>query len=150
MSALLLRFGVDKESMVELPVVQSTPVLSLCDEKAAFSISYETNYLQLENVKRQLFSDADRKLLQYSQSFKHSPPCHCLDAEVVNELTSLQQDLDNSMNKLEPSLSQGSNSLFSPNLTSEVILSHSDNILSPPVEFREQCNFSILPVSSED
>ena len=65
----------------------------------------------------------------------------------MNELTSLQQGLDSSMNKLEPSLSQGSNSLFSPNWTSEVILSHSD-IISPPVEFSEQCNFSSLPVSS--
>ena len=147
MSALPLRFDVDKESMVELPVVQSTPVLSLCDEKAASNISNETSCLQLENVKRQLFTDVDGDFLQYSQSFKRSPPCHCLDAEVVNELTSLQQGLDSSMNKLEPSLSQGSNSLFSPNWTSEVILSHSD-IISPPVEFSEQCNFSSLPVSS--
>ena len=147
MSALPLRFDVDKESMVELPVVQSTPVLSLCDEKAASNISNETSCLQLENVKRQLFTDVDGDFLQCSQSFKRSPPCHCLDAEVVNELTSLQQGLDSSMNKLEPSLSQGSNSLFSPNWTSEVILSHSD-IISPPVEFSEQCNFSSLPLSS--
>ena len=75
-------------------------------------------------------------------------PLGCLDTEVVNELTSLQQDLDCSVNKLELSLSRGSNSLFSPNLTSEMVLSHSDNIISPPVEFSEQCNFSSLPVFS--
>lgn len=150
MSALLpLRSDVGKESIVELPVVQSTPVLSLYDEKnIASSLSNETSYLQVENVKRQLFNDNDGDLLQCSQSFKLSPPCRCLDAEVVNELTSLQQDLDSSMNKLEPSLSQGSNSLFSPNMTSEVVLSPSDDIISPPMEFSEQCNFSTVPVSS--
>ena len=82
------------------------------------------------------------------QSFKLSPPCHCLCAEVVNELTSLQQDLDSSVNKLEPSLSQGSNSLISPNFTSEVVLSHSDDIISPPMEFSEQCNFPSVPLYS--
>ena len=151
MSALLpLRSGVGRESIVELPVVQSTPVLSLYDEKnGASSLSNETSYLQVENVKRQLFNDTDGgDLLQCSQSFKLSPPCHCLDAGVVNELTILQQDLDSSVNKLEPSLSQGSSSLISPNLTSEVVLSHSDDIISPPMEFSELCNFSSVPVSS--
>ena len=31
-----------------------------------------------------------------------------------------------------------------------MVLSHSDNIISPPVEFSEQCNFSSLPVFSAE
>ena len=70
MSALLpLRSGFGKESIVELPVVQSTPVFSLYDEKnVASSLSNETSYLQVENVKRQLFNDTNGgDLLQCSK-----------------------------------------------------------------------------------
>ena len=152
MSALSLRYGVVKNSLIiDLPVIQSTPLLHLCDEKTASCFNSEASCLQLENnVKRQLFNDTSRELLQSSQSSKLSSPCHCLDTEVVNQLTSLQQDLDSSVNKLESSLSQGSGSLLSPDLMSEVVLSHSDSIISPPMQFSERYNCTIVPTASAE
>lgn len=149
MSVLSLKSGV-KNSFIDIPVQQSTPVLPLCNKGTNFSLNNEASYLQIESdVKRQLFCDTDKDLTQCSNTFKLSPPCHCLNPEVVNQLTSLQQDLDCSMNKLESNFSQGSSSVVSPELTSEVVLSSSsDNIISPPMEFSEQCNLPSSPVSS--
>ena len=151
MSVLSLKCGAVKNSFVDIPVQQSTPILPLCNKRTNFSLSNEAGYLQIErdDVKRQLFNDTGKDLIQCSQTFKLSPPCHCLNSEVVNQLTSLQQDLDCSMNKLESNFSQGSSFVVSPDLTSEVMLSPpSDNIISPPMEFSEQCNFPSSPVSS--
>ena len=150
MSVLSLKSSAIKNSFIDIPVQHSTPVLPLCNKGTNFSLSNETSYLQIEgDVKRQLFCDSDKDLIQSSHTFKLSPPCQCLNPEVVNQLTSLQQDLDCSMNKLESNFSQGSSSVVSPELTSEVILSSlSDNIISPPMEFSEQCNLPSSPVSS--
>ena len=147
MSVLSLKSSAVKNSFIDIPVQQSTPLLPLCYKRTNFSLSNESSYLQIEtDVKRQLFCDTGKDLIQSSPTFKLSPPCHCLNPEVINQLTNLQQDLDCSMNKLELNFSQGSSSVVSPELTSEVVLSsHSDNIISPPMEFSEQCN---LPVSS--
>ena len=150
MSVLSLKSSAVKNSFNDIPVQQSTPVLSLCNKRTNFSLSNEASYLQIErDVKRQLFCDTDKDLIQTSHTAKLSPPCHCLNPEVVNQLTSLQQDLDCSVNKLESNFSQGSSSVVSPDLTSDVILSpHSDIIISPPTEFSEQCNLSSSPISN--
>ena len=146
-SALSLKSDVVKDGFPDLPVKQSTPVF-LCDRRTTSgSLSNMTSCLQIENsVKRQLFNDTGEDLINDSKSFRLSPPCHCLDAEVVDQLTCLQQDLGSRINILESSLSQGSSSL---DVTSEVISSHSDIIISPPIEFSEQynCSFS-QPVNS--
>ena len=145
-SLLSSKSGIVKDSFVELPVKSSTPLLPLCDKKSTTSLSSATSNLQIDTVKRQLFND-DEDIMQ-SSSFKLSPPCHCLNTGVVNQLASLQQDLDSSINILESNLSQGSSSLVSSDLTNEGVLSHSDNIISPPMEFSEQCHLPCLPVSS--
>ena len=150
MSVLSLKSSAVKNSFIDIPVQQSTPVLPSCNKGTNFSLSNEASYLQIErDVKRQLFCDTDKDLIQSSHTFKLSPPCHCLNPEVVNQLATLQQDLDCSVNKLESNFSQGSSSVVSPELTSEVVLSsHSDNIISPPMEFSEHCNLPSSPVSS--
>lgn len=146
MSVLSVKSGTVNNGLVDLPVIHSTPVLRLCDEKAAPGLSNKANYLQVEsNVKRQLFNDTSEELTLCSHL---SSPCHCLDAEVVNQLANLQQDLSSSVNKLESSLSQDCSSLVSPELTGEVVLSCSDTIISPPIEFSEHCSVTSLPASS--
>lgn len=151
MSALSLKSGVSKDGFVDLPAKQSTPKLPLYDKKITSSHSSIEICLQNENdIKRQLFNDTGEDLINTSQSFKLSPPCHCLDAEVVSQLTCLQQDLNSSINVLESSLSQDSNSLISSDMMNESALSHSDDVISPPMQFSEQCNISSLPASSID
>ena len=145
MSVLSLKSSAIRNNFIDIPIQQSTPLLPLRNERTKFSPSNEASYLQIEgDVKRQLFSDSGEEC---SQPMKHSSPCHCLNPEVASQLTKLQQDLDNSMNKLESSLSQRSGYLVTSN---EIVLSsNSDNIISPPMEFSEQCNLPpISPVPS--
>ena len=145
MSVLSSKSSAIKNNFIDIPTHQSTPLLPLHNERTRSSSSNEASHLQIErDVKRQLFSDS---VEECSQSLKRSPPCHCLNPEVASQLTNLQQDLDNSINKLESNLSQGSGCLITSN---EIVLSsHSDNIISPPMEFSEQCNLPpISPVPS--
>jgi len=144
MSVLSSKLGLVKNSFIHsLPVTSSTPVLPLCDKDTTSGLRSTASYLQIENVKRQLFTDDDKNL---SQSFK---PCHCLNTKVIDQLTSLQQDIDNSIDISKTILPQESSSLISSDLMGEAFFSYSDdNIISPPLEFSEQCNISSSSVSS--
>ena len=84
-SLLSSKSGVVNDSLVGSPVKSSTPLLPLCNKKSATSLSSATSNLQIDTVKRQLFND-DEDIMQ-SSSFKLSPPCHCLNIGVVNQLT---------------------------------------------------------------
>jgi len=123
-------------SFIRSPVKSSTPLLSLHSGKRCYINdgfdNVATNSPSRDDVKRQLFAE-DKQCASSTSSINLSPPCKCLNTEVLNQLSSLQQDLDSSISKSV--LHQDSNLSFSLNSSVSEL---SDNVISPPVEFSEQ------------
>jgi len=129
-----------RASFIRSPVKSSTPLPPIHSAKRSSFNNVNSNdevrsSPSRENVKRQLFTEC-------ASSVKLSPPCKCLNSEVINQLSCLQQDLDN----IHLSISQDSNASISLNS------SITESIISPPVEFSEHCiaNSHSVSMSSVD
>ena len=111
-----------RASFIRSPVKSSTPLPPIHSAKKSSFNNVNSNdevrsSPSREDVKRQLFTEC-------ASSVKLSPPCKCLNSEVINRLSCLQQDLN-------LSISQDSSTSVSLNSS---IAELSENIISPPVK----------------
>ena len=119
-------------SFIKSPMKSSTPLLSFHSTKRSSHNNDNFNGVVANSPSR---DDVKRQLFTEDKQSKLSPPCKCLNSEVINQLSSLQQDLD-SIHMSESFLHQHSNVSVSSNSS---ITELSENIISPPIEFSEQC-----------
>jgi len=126
-------------SFIRSPVKSSTPLVSLHSVKRSYNNNdfhdAVVNSPSRDDVKRQLFVEDKPCASSSSSSCSNlSPPCKCLNTEVLNQLSNLQQDLDSNISK---SVLCHHDSNLSVSLNSSAT-ELSENVISPPVEFSEQ------------